>query len=90
MVFKEGNTWYAVGLEFNIVEAGDDPREVLLRLFEAIRGYVNSARKIKARPFILNQKPDSEYETLWKRRETNAKPLIYTFGQQSLQSLTTA
>ncbi|NOY35410.1 MAG: hypothetical protein GXP44_00560, partial [bacterium] len=33
IVFKDGATWYAVALEFNIVESGDDPREVLMLLF---------------------------------------------------------
>jgi len=65
IVFREGSMWYGAGLEFNIVEAGDTPQEAMLLLFEAIRGYVESARKIKARPFILNQKPDLEYEEMW-------------------------
>ncbi len=87
IVFKDGGVWYAVGLEFNIVEAGDDPREVLLRLFEAIRGYVNSAAKIKARPHILNQKIDKEYENLWNELESSkhrikSRENVYTFGRQ--------
>jgi hypothetical protein len=94
IVFKENNKWYAVGLEFNIVEAGDDPREVLLFLFEAIQGYVKSALKIKARPPILNQKADEEYENLWdilqqRKRASVYKsnkpiPFVYTFGERAL------
>lgn len=90
IVFKEGKDWYAVALEFNIVESGDDPREVLMLLFEAISGYVKSAAKIKARPNILNQKTDKEYEYLWsklqgKKMEKEIKmPSVFTFGQQSL------
>jgi len=89
IVFKEGNKWYAVALEFNIIEFGDDPREVLLSLFEAINGYVKSANKIKARPHILNQVADSEYEDMWEiiqDRKYSRKeiPKIYTFGQRSL------
>lgn len=91
IVFREGNRWYAVALEFNIVEAGDDPREVLLSLFEAIRGYVKSAIKVKARPHILNQKTDEEYEKLWGNlQEKRGVPLsrylprVYTFGERSL------
>jgi hypothetical protein len=68
IVFKEDDTYYATALEFNITESGDTPREALLLLFEAVTGYVEAARKIKARPSILNQKPDSEYEEMWKRR----------------------
>ncbi|TSC91198.1 MAG: hypothetical protein CEN90_580 [Parcubacteria group bacterium Licking1014_17] len=85
IVFKEGEDWYAAGLEFNIVESGSTPEEAMLLLFEALRGYVESAQKIKARPYILNQKPDSEYESLWKalcEMKENEKefPLVYTFG----------
>ncbi len=65
IVFREQNIWYAVGLEFNIVESGTTPQEALLLLFEALEGYVETARKIKIRPHVLNQKPDIEYEQLW-------------------------
>jgi len=65
IVFKEDDTWYAVGLEFNIVESGSTPQEAMLLLFEALSGYVESARKAKLRPIVLNQKTDSEYEKLW-------------------------
>lgn len=66
IVFQEGKTWYAAGLEFNIVESGHTPQEAMLLLFEALQGYVESAKKIKARPHILNQKPDAEYERMWE------------------------
>ena len=87
IVFREEDTWYAVGLEFNIVESGDTPREALLLLFEAIQGYVESARRVKARPGILNQKTDKEYEKLWdtlEERKTPKKQEVYTFGQFNL------
>ena len=67
IVFREGDAWYGSCLEFNIVEAGDTPQEALLLLSEAVQGYLESARKIKARPHILNQKTDSEYEVMWSR-----------------------
>ncbi len=67
IVFKDADTWYAVGLEFNIVESGDDPRIALINLFDAVAGYVESCKKIKgARVSPLNQKTDAEYENLWK------------------------
>ena len=69
VVFKDGADWYAVGLEFNIVESGSTPQEAMLLLFEALRGYVESARKIKARPAILNQISDPEYEALWQKSQ---------------------
>ena len=91
IVFKEGITWYAVALEFNIVEEGDDPREVLFALFEAINGYVKSARKINGRPHVLNQQPDDEYEELWNKIQKGKKtdqyvktPLVYTYGETAL------
>lgn len=89
IVFKEKGIWYAVGLEFNIVESGEDPQVVLLSLFEAISGYVEAFRKIKgARPHALNQKTEREYEQLWTKLK--AKTLIkspysvYTFGEKEL------
>lgn len=82
VIFREGSTWYGVALEFNIVEEGDTPQEAMLLLFEAIRGYVESARKIKARPHILNQRPDSEYEEMWDSFEECKKPVekVFTAG----------
>lgn len=86
IIFKEGGTWYGVALEFNIVEEGDNPVEVMASLFEAIKGYVETARKVKIRPHPLNQKPDLEYEELWnelEKRETKrtTKPKeVYSFG----------
>lgn len=89
IVFKEKGTWYAVGLEFNIVESGEDPQVVLMSLFEAISGYVEAFRKIKgARPYTLNQKTDKEYEQLWSRLKSKT-PIkspysVYTYGEKEL------
>jgi len=91
VVFKEAGSWYAAALEFNIVESGDDPREVLMLLLEAVEGYVASARKAKLRPGVLNQTPDSEYERLWEigqgtRRKPVKSPIqVHTSGISSLQ-----
>ena len=89
IVFQEDDCWYAVGLEFNIVESGDDPQEALLLLFGALKGYVASAQKIKARPGILNQATDPEYEALWAalngiRKPVKAMPPVFAFGQTAL------
>jgi len=89
IIFREENNWYGVGLEFNIVESGSTPQEAMLLLFEAIRGYVESAKKIKARPYILNQKSDSEYEQMWKQLSTSRlkqKELksVFSFGQMNI------
>ena len=66
IVFKDNGTWYAAGLEFNIVESADDPRIALLNLFDALEGYVQSMQKVKGvRLSPLNQKADPDYEKLW-------------------------
>ncbi len=95
IIFKDKDVWVGVGLEFNIVETGDDPREVFLMLDEAIRGYVISAKKSKIRPYILNQVSDIEYENLWEKLTTSLTPQnkykpikspyqIYSFGKRVL------
>jgi len=88
IIFKEANEWVGVALEFNIVEVGDDPREVQFNLEEAIKGYLVSARKAKAKPGILNQKADKEYEILWQKL-SKSKPIpspykVHSFGHRSL------
>ncbi len=75
IVFKEGSTWYAVALELNIIESGNDPREVMLLLDEAIRGYLKSIRKAKLSDAVLNQKTDSDYEQLWSQIQTKKQPI---------------
>lgn len=66
LVFKDGGLFFGVALEFNLIVEGTDPTETLLLLNEAVAGYLESARKIKARPMILNQNPDPEYEKMWQ------------------------
>lgn len=90
IVFKDSDTWYAVGLEFNIVESGEDPRIAMINLFDAMDGYVESYRKIKGSRFTpLNQTADPEYEKMWKNL-TSPKPVkspfeINTFGFTSVK-----
>lgn len=85
IVFKDVDTWYAVGLEFNIVESGDGPRIALNNLFDAMQGYVESSHKVKGtRMSPLNQKSDIEYEKLWSRltssKKTKTPFLVDTWG----------
>jgi len=92
IIFKEGKTWFGVALEFNIVESGDDPREVMLMLDEAIRGYIVSARKSKIPASVLNQKADLEYERLWQQIQSQ-KPIpspikVYSSSLFPLSSFT--
>lgn len=87
IIFCEGGVWYGSCLEFNIVETGDTAREAMLLLFEAVEGYLESARKIKARPHILNQKPDREYEEMWdnliERKNIPARE-VFSFGNLNI------
>ena len=67
IVFKDKNVWYAVALEFNIIESSDDPRLAYFNLLQAVDGYIAAMRKIKGvRNFnALNQVPAEEYQKLW-------------------------
>lgn len=86
IVFKERGTWYAVGLEFNIVENGKTPHEALRWLFEAVTGYIESARKSKSDIMALNQKIDPEYEAMWNalERGKEATASIFSFGEMNI------
>ena len=66
LVFRDGDAFFGVALEFNIVVEAAHPMEALLLLHEAAAGYLEAAKKIKMRPYILNQKPDPEYEKMWQ------------------------
>lgn len=66
IIFKDGDTWYGVALEFNIIESGDDAQIALFNLLQAVKGYIEACAKLKgARYAPLNQKTDSEYEKIW-------------------------
>lgn len=85
IVFHEDGSWYASCLEFNIIEAGDTPEEAFLLMSDAAQGYLASARKIKARPDILNQKADPEYEKMWGQLQEAKKPKyeVFSFGRMN-------
>jgi len=92
VIFRESADWYAAVLEFNIIESGTTPREAYLLATEAAAGYLASARKIKARPHILNQKPNKEYEAMWRafhESNPNKKTLkdIFSAGEFSVSGL---
>ncbi len=75
IIFKEGDTWFGVALEFNIVVEGDSAAVVNFNLQEAIRGYIESMRKIRGSRFApLNQKPAAEYLALWNKLSSD-KPI---------------
>lgn len=73
IIFREGDMWFGVALEFNLVVEGGDPRLVELELQEAVLGYLESVKKLESgfrsqqTTGILNQKPDPEYEEKWRK-----------------------
>jgi hypothetical protein len=92
IVFCDKGVWYAVALEFNIVESSDDPKLAFFNLLQAVDGYLQSVKKIKGtRGYsALNQKPDSEYEDLWANL-TSPKPIkspyqVNMFGYSSVNA----
>ena len=88
IIFQENNEWFGVALEFNIVEHGNDAREVMIMLDEAIRGYLTSARKASLRPHVLNQVADLEYQSLWDklqaRKVIRSSIKVHSFGMRTL------
>ena len=71
VIFKEKDTFFGVALEFNVIVEAASQIEAIVMLNEAIHGYLESARKFKLRPHVLNQVPDSEYEAMWKIAQNN-------------------
>lgn len=66
VVFKEKDTFFGVALEFNLIIEAATQIEAIVLLNEAVQGYLESARKFKLRPYVLNQVADSEYEKMWQ------------------------
>lgn len=68
IVFRDGDTWYAVALEFNIIESSNDPKLAFFNLLQAVSGYIQSMKKVRGTKGYapLNQKPDPEYQKLWE------------------------
>ena len=84
VIFQENGEWFGVALEFNIVETGDSPQEVMMLLDSAIKGYVESADKSSLSISVLNQDIDPEYESLW-----NSNGTIENQGDKKIYSITT-
>lgn len=92
IVFKDGDTWYAVALEFNIIESSEDPRLAYFSLLQAVDGYIASMKKIKGATNFsaLNQKADEEYENLWailhSKKPIKSPYQINAFGVSSVNA----
>lgn len=90
IVYKQGATWYAVALEFNLVVSGKNSTDAISELFSATSGYVKAVKKSNSRPFALNQKIDKEYLDLWNlATKTQSKSVkspytIVNFGAQKI------
>ena len=90
VIFREKGSFYGAALEFNIVEQGDSPQEVMLLLDDAIKGYVESAQKNKLSISVLNQEIDPAYEALWDAGQKGLKKKnqhIYSTSSQSITAL---
>ena len=90
VIYQERGEWFGAALEFNIVETGDSPQEVFLLLDNAIKGYVESAKKNKLSISVLNQEVDPAYESLWNagtKGETGGRQHIYSVSSQPLAAL---
>ncbi|KKT41682.1 hypothetical protein A2W54_03650 [Candidatus Giovannonibacteria bacterium RIFCSPHIGHO2_02_43_13] len=69
LIFRDGESYFGVALEFNVVVEAANPQEAYIFLNEAASGYLESARKAKLRPIVLNQKPEVEYEKMWQANQ---------------------
>ena len=69
LIFRDGESFFGVALEFNDVVEAASPQEAYIFLNEAASGYLESAKKTKLRPSVLNQKPDAEYEKMWQANQ---------------------
>jgi len=90
VIFKDGNAFYGAALEFNIVEVADSPQEAMLLLDEAMKGYVEVARKHKLPISVLNQQADPDYLALWNAGQKGAATTgrqVYSTSSQSIAAL---
>lgn len=90
VIFEEGGEWFGAALEFNIVEKGDSPQEVMMLLDNAVKGYVEASGKSKLSMGVLNQEVDPEYEALWGQDASEygrAGKKVYSVSTQPLAAL---
>lgn len=87
LIYEEGGVWYGVALEFNIVESGDSPQEVMVLLAEAINGYVEATNIAKSSISVLNQEVDPLFEKLWDydhKGKSKFRQKVYSAGRQPI------
>jgi len=69
MIYKEGNEYVAVCLDFNLVEYGLDYKELEKSIVEAARSYLNAVRKKKLPDGYLNLPAEKKYIEKLKEME---------------------
>ncbi len=69
LIFRDGESYFGVALEFNVIVEASNPQEAFIFLNEAALGYLEAAKKAKLRPNVLNQKSDAEYEKMWQANQ---------------------
>ncbi|MEK7568536.1 MAG: hypothetical protein AAB497_00285 [Patescibacteria group bacterium] len=92
VVFKERDVFFGVALEFNVIVEAASQIEAIVLLNEAVQGYLESARKFKLRPHVLNQAIEPEYEQMWQSVQGVGKrvaratksPYVLSSGQFNL------
>lgn len=83
VIFKKKDTFFGVALEFNLVIEAASQIEAIVLLNEAVHGYLESARKFKLRPQVLNQVADAEYEKMWSETQVSGSKKSVTRATKS-------
>lgn len=66
VIFNDGDSWYGVALEFNLVVDAETPQGVYFDLLSSVRSYIDTVKNGHIRNSVLNQNTSSEYSKLWK------------------------
>ena len=67
LIFREGDTWFGVALELNLVIEAKSQSKAFEELHEAIFGYIEAIKKAKFSVSLLGQRPSKIYERKWMR-----------------------
>lgn len=86
IIFREGDTWYGVALEFNLVIDADSKLEAFSRLDEGIKNYVDTVRTHHLRNNLLNQNTSSEYSKMWKDLNAGKAPKLESLDEEKNES----
>ncbi|OHB23278.1 MAG: hypothetical protein A3J67_04275 [Parcubacteria group bacterium RIFCSPHIGHO2_02_FULL_48_10b] len=84
IIFNDGDIWYGVALEFNLVIDADSPERAYVELHDAVRSYVETVRVNHIRDSVLNQNASSEYSKLWKALENGNTTQLKSIAESEL------